>query len=304
MMTRLAMFTALSVLTATLGAQAPDRTRPPQAGPPPAVQLPTIQKRQLSNGLPVWLVEAHEVPVAQVNLVVLRGSADDPAGKFGVATLTASMLLEGAGTRSSLELADAVDFLGADLTATAGIDSSAVRLHVPVARLADALPLMADVALRPTFPTERARSAAAGASDRHPPGARQPGHHQRDGVQPRAVRRLSPVRHAGNRHRGDDPVVHHGRPARLLRLGVSTVERGAARRRRRDHGEGAAAARIELRRMESARAGSAHRPRSLPLRRSPSGPSMSSTSPERRSRRSASAGSAPPGRRRTTFRSR
>ena len=141
-------------LHATLGAQAPDRTRPPQAGPPPAVQLPTIQKRQLSNGLPVWLVELHEVPVAQVNLVVLRGSADDPAGKFGVATLTAAMLLEGAGTRSSLELADAIDFLGADLTATAGIDSSAVRLHVPVARLADALPMMADVALRPTFPKD------------------------------------------------------------------------------------------------------------------------------------------------------
>ena len=83
-----------------LGAQqAPDRTRPPQAGPPPALHLPTIQKRQLSNGLPVWLVELHEVPVAQVNLVVLRGSADDPAGKFGVATLTAAMLEEGAGAR-------------------------------------------------------------------------------------------------------------------------------------------------------------------------------------------------------------
>jgi zinc protease len=148
-------FVALAAMTAGLGAQqAPDRTRPPKAGPPPVVNLPTIQKRQLSNGLPVWLVELHEVPVAQVNLVVLRGSADDPAGKFGIATLTASMLQEGAGSRSSLELADAIDFLGADLTTTAGIDSSAVRLHVPVARLADALPLMADVALRPTFPKE------------------------------------------------------------------------------------------------------------------------------------------------------
>jgi zinc protease len=113
-----------------------------------------IQKRQLSNGLPVWLVELHEVPVAQINLVILRGSADDPVGKYGVATLTAAMLQEGAGSRSSLELADAVDFLGADLSSTAGFDSSAVRLHVPVAKLADALPLMADVALRPTFPAD------------------------------------------------------------------------------------------------------------------------------------------------------
>ena len=145
---------ALGSLTESLTAQAPDRSRIPAAGPPPPVQLPTIQKRQLSNGLAVWLVELHEVPVAQINLVVLRGSADDPAGKFGVATLTAAMLQEGAGSRSSLELADAVDFLGADLSTTAGFDSSAVRLHVPIARLADALPLMADVALRPTFPAE------------------------------------------------------------------------------------------------------------------------------------------------------
>jgi predicted Zn-dependent peptidase len=45
-----------------------------------------------------------------------------------------------------------VEFLGADLATTASFDASAVRLNVPVARLQAALPLMADVALRPTFP--------------------------------------------------------------------------------------------------------------------------------------------------------
>lgn len=146
---------AISVAaTLTVAAQAPDRSRAPRTGAPPALKLPAIQKRQLSNGLPVWIVELHEVPVVQANLVVLSGSGDDPAGKFGVANLTASMLLEGAGSRSALEIADAVDFLGADLVANAGSDSSAVRLHVPVARLAEALPIMADVALRPTFPND------------------------------------------------------------------------------------------------------------------------------------------------------
>ena len=143
-----------SLLTIALGAQAPDRTGPPAIGPAPALHLPTIQKRQLSNGVPVWLVELHEVPVVQVDLVVLRGSADDPSGKFGVASLVAAMLEEGAGSRSSLEIADAVDFLGADLGANGATDSSEVRLHVPVARLAEALPIMADVALRPTFPND------------------------------------------------------------------------------------------------------------------------------------------------------
>jgi hypothetical protein len=54
---------ALIFATATLGAQqAPDRSRPPTAGPAPGLKLPAIEKRQLANGLPVWIVELHEVP--------------------------------------------------------------------------------------------------------------------------------------------------------------------------------------------------------------------------------------------------
>jgi len=149
-----AMLIAATVVCATMATfaqQGPDRTHPPQPGPPAPLRLPTIQKQKLSNGLPVWIVELHEVPVAQVNLVVLSGTANDPPGKYGVASLTAAMLEEGAGSRSALEIADAVDYLGADLGAATTSDLSAVRLHVPVARLADALPIMADVALRPTF---------------------------------------------------------------------------------------------------------------------------------------------------------
>src|SRR5436190_4589958 len=143
------------VFSAAVAAQqAPDRTAPPPAGPPPALHLPTIQKRQLSNGIPVWLVELHEVPVVQVDLVVMRGATDDPVMKPGTASLTAAMLEEGAGSRSSLEIADAIDYLGADLATNAGTDTSEVRLHVPVARLADALPIMADLVQRPTFPAD------------------------------------------------------------------------------------------------------------------------------------------------------
>jgi predicted Zn-dependent peptidase len=146
---------SLAAFAAPLAAQqAPNRSKQPAAGPAPALHLPAIEKLKLSNGVPVWIVEMHEVPVVGVSLVVATGSADDPPGKFGVASLAMAMLTEGAGARSSLEIADAVDFLGADLDASSGIDSSAVRLHVPAARLAAALPIMADVALRPTFPAD------------------------------------------------------------------------------------------------------------------------------------------------------
>lgn len=134
--------------------QAPDRTAAPKPGPAPSLTLPAIQKRTLSNGLPVWIVELHKVPVVNVSLVVRAGSGADPRGKFGLANLTAEMLDEGAGNRDALQIADAVDYLGASLSSSSSSDSALVELHVPVARLGDALPIMADVALRPTFPDD------------------------------------------------------------------------------------------------------------------------------------------------------
>ena len=153
----IARLVTVSLVTAAMVAAVtaqvrPDRSKPQALGASPKLTLPTIQKRALSNGLPVWIVEAHEVPLVQVNLVVMAGANDDPAGKFGVASLTAAMLDEGAGRRNALDVADAVDVLGADLSVTSSFDASAVRLNVPVAQLAEALPIMADVALRPTFP--------------------------------------------------------------------------------------------------------------------------------------------------------
>ncbi len=120
----------------------------------PSLKLPPIQKRTLANGLPVWVVEMHEVPVANVSLIVKAGASADPAGKYGLASFTAAMLDEGAGTRNALDFADAVDFLGASLSTGSGFDSSTIRLATPVSKLDDALPLMADVALRPAFNAE------------------------------------------------------------------------------------------------------------------------------------------------------
>jgi zinc protease len=72
---------ALALFGAVVSAQAPDRSKPPASGPAPALKLPTIVKRQLANGLPAWIVELHEVPVVQVNLLVRAGTANDPPGK-------------------------------------------------------------------------------------------------------------------------------------------------------------------------------------------------------------------------------
>jgi len=129
----------------------PDRSRPPAVGTAPALRVPAVDRRTLGNGLKVWIVPSHKVPLAHVQLAFKAGTGIDPAGKFGLSSLTADMLDEGAGTRNALEIADAIDFLGADLSTRTTDDASFVDLHVPSARLADALPIMADVVMHPTF---------------------------------------------------------------------------------------------------------------------------------------------------------
>jgi predicted Zn-dependent peptidase len=143
---------ALLLSAPAFAQQPPDRSKPPALGPVPALKLPPLEKRTLSNGLQVWIMGIHKVPTAHFHLVVRAGVAADPPGKFGLASLTAAMLDEGAGSRSALDISDAVDFLGAQLSTTGAVDATHVTLHVPVARLADALPIMADVVARPTFP--------------------------------------------------------------------------------------------------------------------------------------------------------
>jgi zinc protease len=151
--TSLAALVLLLSLAIPHAQQRPDRSHPPSLGPAPRLTIPPIQKRALANGLPVWIVEQHEVPLAQINLVIHAGSGDDPANAFGLASFTAAMLDEGAGTRTALQIADDVEFLGAALSTTSSFDASAIRLNTPVRQLQPALALMADVALRPTFPT-------------------------------------------------------------------------------------------------------------------------------------------------------
>ena len=145
-------FVLAAALAAAPALPQADRSAPPTPGPVRPLKLPAVETLSLSNGLPVLLVSMREVPVVEVLLVVRAGAVADPAGREGLAAMTAEMLDEGAGGKDALALADAVDFLGARLDTESSWDASIVRLRVPVARLSDALPLLADVALRPDFP--------------------------------------------------------------------------------------------------------------------------------------------------------
>jgi zinc protease len=129
-----------------------DRTIRPQGQGVPKVDLPDIQKATLKNGLKIWLVESHELPIVSFNLVFQSGTDHDPLDKAGLAFLTADMLDEGTTTRTALQIADELDFIGANLGTSAGTDGSFITLNTLTKHLDKALAVYADVVVNPTFP--------------------------------------------------------------------------------------------------------------------------------------------------------
>ncbi|HLM67918.1 MAG TPA: pitrilysin family protein, partial [Longimicrobium sp.] len=153
MMTKRIALAALIALAPAAGAQTLDRKVVPPAGPAPEVVFPAVQQRTLSNGLRVYVVERRNVPLVTMRLVVDAGSAADPAGRGGLAALTAEMLDEGTTTRSSLQLADELELLGADLFTSGGYDVASVQLNTLSRNVRPALGILADVVARPAFAT-------------------------------------------------------------------------------------------------------------------------------------------------------
>lgn len=134
------------------------------AGPAAAqdkLNIPPFETATLSGGLTVQLLRHPTVPMVTLDLLIPAGAAFDPAGKEGLANLTAEMLRKGAGGRDAIAFAQAVDQLGA--TFETGVNHDRVRIRMTLlAKDVDAgLALFADAVLRPRFDDAEVTKLAA-----------------------------------------------------------------------------------------------------------------------------------------------
>jgi predicted Zn-dependent peptidase len=118
------------------------------------VKLPRAEEARLANGLQVVLLRSTKVPTFNMQMVVLSGGLSDPADYHGLASFTASLLREGTKTRSSKEISEQVDAIGATLGANSGFSSMTTNVNAGglVENLDQTLDLFADVVRNPTFP--------------------------------------------------------------------------------------------------------------------------------------------------------
>lgn len=123
---------------------------------PLKIKLPPTEEATLPNGLRIVVLENHKVPTFSMQAVVLSGGLSDPATQRGLATFTANLLRQGTATRSSREISEQLESLGASLGASSGMSSpsSSITLSGLTENLETTLDIFADVVRNANFPAD------------------------------------------------------------------------------------------------------------------------------------------------------
>jgi len=130
----------------------------------PVVAAPEIVEGTLSNGIKVVAVQTGDVPIATVTMLVPGGSKTDPRAKAGVAQMAAGLADKGIEGMDEVAIAARFESLGASFGGGAGSDGTSFSLTAPVATLADAGALAAQIIRGATYPEDafqRERKRAA-----------------------------------------------------------------------------------------------------------------------------------------------
>lgn len=144
------IFSILAVFLLSITATAQiDRTKQPEPGPAPTINLGTPETFTLQNGLKVMVVENHKLPRVSATLLI-----DNPPHTFGnkkgVDGLMGGLLGTGSTNIKKSAFDEEVDFLGAAISFNSGGGSaSSLTKYFP-----RALELMADAAFNPIFSQE------------------------------------------------------------------------------------------------------------------------------------------------------
>lgn len=168
---RLMAGVVLVLLTATLipvvaGVQAPQgpttsgmvlKGKAPVSSEILKVKLPKPQTATLPNGLQVMVLENRTLPQVSFQLIIPgAGGYFDPADRIGLAQYTAQMMREGTKTRNTLQIAQALETLAANVAVGAGLSSQTANISGGALseNFDTVFDIATDILLNPTFPAE------------------------------------------------------------------------------------------------------------------------------------------------------
>jgi zinc protease len=134
---------------------APFKGRAPVSTEVLRITLPRAQEVPLSNGAHLMVLEDHRVPTVQFEIIVIgAGGYYDPQGLPGLADTTASLMDEGTASKTSEQIAQALDTMAASVSVSAneGSQIATVTGSALTDQFDAVLALASDILLNPSFP--------------------------------------------------------------------------------------------------------------------------------------------------------
>ncbi|MGW8123989.1 M16 family metallopeptidase [Roseivirga echinicomitans] len=128
-----------------------DRSIEPPSGNAPEVKTPEVWQESLSNGLKVYGIESKEVPLVQLNIVIDGGQLLDDPNKGGIANLTAQMMTKGTANKTTAQLEDAIEQLGASINVSASTESINISVNTLKRNYNAVIDLVEEILLEPRW---------------------------------------------------------------------------------------------------------------------------------------------------------
>jgi zinc protease len=130
-----------------------DRTVEPVAGKEPEVNVPTIWKATLANGIQVYGIQNKELPLVELSLVINGGVLQDKTDLPGVAGMVASVLPQGTKNRTPEELEEQTELLGSNINMYAGREEMSINASALSRNFDKTVALLKEIVLEPRWDT-------------------------------------------------------------------------------------------------------------------------------------------------------
>jgi predicted Zn-dependent peptidase len=117
-------------------------------------KLPNHELMTLKNGLQIYLVQQDEVPLIHFRAVVPAGYKYDQMGKNGLSNIVANSISAGSKNYTKSEIEETLDYIGASLNTSSGMESSIISSNFVSKDLETVLPILKDLILNPIFEEE------------------------------------------------------------------------------------------------------------------------------------------------------
>ncbi|PKK83849.1 MAG: hypothetical protein CVT49_06250 [candidate division Zixibacteria bacterium HGW-Zixibacteria-1] len=116
------------------------------------IEIPDIEKIPLANGITLYILEDHELPVVRANVFLAAGSFLDPADKIGLGEITGDVMRTGGTARmSGDEIDEALEAIGASIEVNIGTTSGTAGMNILSEYSDTGLEILADILRNPQF---------------------------------------------------------------------------------------------------------------------------------------------------------